>query len=110
MGFLTNRTLSGQICPPLLYDYWRIFLTFFLTGSRFGCKGAKSKSTTLYLNNYSPEKLLNNHQFLQKSLEIKNSLFRNQIFIQKRPAKIKPRHIGCTVMAIHEKSMNINMC
>ena len=95
MGFLTNRTLwgSGADLPPLVIRLSNdIFNIFFNRGLVFDVKGQK-----------------NHKRFKIRYLEIRR-------FIQKRPAKIKPRHPGCSVffkrsvLAIHEKSMNINMC
>ena len=82
----TSRGLGGgQICPPFDYGYRRMFSLFsFSQGSFLGCKGSESKSTAIYFKKYSPESFWKNCHFLQNLKKMKNSLFGNQTFCQKK--------------------------
>ena len=91
MGFLTNRTLWGAI-----YGYRRIFSIFFFNrGLVLDVKGQNPKAQPSTLKIVALRNFWKIISFGKNPEMLKIRFLEIRLFIQKRPAKIKSRQVGC---------------
>ena len=96
--FNKRNLKGGQICPPLLYDYLRTFsILFFNRGLVMDVKGQNPKAEPSTIKIVALRYYWKIINFGKKPKKLKSRYLEILLFIHKRPVKIKPRHIGCSV-------------
>ena len=98
MGFLTNRTLwgsGGRSAPLVIWLSDDIFNIFFNRGLVFDVKGQNPNARPCTLKIVALRIFWKIINFGKNPKMLKIRYLEIRLFIQKRPAKIKPRQVGC---------------
>ena len=98
-GLLNKPNLMGRgrSDPPLLYGYPRTFLIlFFNRGLVMDVKGQNPKAQPSTIKIVAPRNYWKIINFGKNPKKLKILYLEIRLFIHKSPARIKPRHIGCS--------------